>query len=138
VVTRVSTGYHWTNLSRYSRERKPVDQAAALKAQRRDLMAVWRREAVRWASEFSLRPPVLLRRWASSAKGDVLVVTKIDRLARSIVNLCEIIARIERRKASLRVLAMNLDTGTPTGKLILNVVGSIAEVERDDDTGAPA
>jgi DNA invertase Pin-like site-specific DNA recombinase len=65
------------------------------------------------------------------SKPGVFVVTKIDRLARSIVNLCEIVARIEKRKASLRVLAMNLDTSTPTGKLILNVVGSIAEFERE-------
>ena len=65
------------------------------------------------------------------SKPGVFVVTKIDRLARSIVNLCEIVARIEKRKASLGVLAMNLDTSTPTGKLILNVVGSIAEFERE-------
>jgi DNA invertase Pin-like site-specific DNA recombinase len=108
-----------------------VDQAAGLEAQRRDLMAAGvERLFTEQASSVGARP-VLAEALGFVREGDVFVVTKIDRLARSIVNLCEIVARIEKRKASLRVLAMNLDTGTPTGKLILNVVGSIAEFERD-------
>src|SRR6185369_6021156 len=62
--------------------------------------------------------------------GDVFVVTKLDRLARSMRDLLEIIARIEAKGATLRILAMNLDTGTATGKLMLNVLGSVAEFER--------
>jgi DNA invertase Pin-like site-specific DNA recombinase len=108
-----------------------VDQAAGLEAQRRDLMAAGVEKLfTEQASSVGARP-VLAEALAFVREGDVFIVTKIDRLARSIVNLCEIVARIEKRKASLRVLAMNLDTGTPTGKLILNVVGSIAEFERD-------
>jgi DNA invertase Pin-like site-specific DNA recombinase len=108
-----------------------VDQAAGLEAQRRDLMAAGVEKLfVEQASSVGARP-VLAEALGFVREGDVFVVTKIDRLARSIVNLCEIVARIEKRKASLRVLAMNLDTGTPTGKLILNVVGSIAEFERE-------
>jgi DNA invertase Pin-like site-specific DNA recombinase len=63
--------------------------------------------------------------------GDVLVVTKLDRLARSVADLVGIVAEIERRGASLRILAMNLDTHTPTGKLMLNVIGSVAQFERE-------
>jgi DNA invertase Pin-like site-specific DNA recombinase len=108
-----------------------VDQAAGLEAQRRDLMAAGVEKLfTEQASSVGARP-VLEQALAFVREGDVFVVTKIDRLARSIVNLCEIVARIEKRKASLRVLAMNLDTATPTGKLILNVVGSIAEFERE-------
>jgi DNA invertase Pin-like site-specific DNA recombinase len=108
-----------------------VDQAAGLEAQRRDLMAAGVEKLfTEQASSVGARP-VLAEALGFVREGDVFVVTKIDRLARSIVNLCEIVARIEKRKASLRVLAMNLDTGTPTGKLILNVVGSIAEFERE-------
>jgi DNA invertase Pin-like site-specific DNA recombinase len=108
-----------------------VDQAAGLEAQRRDLMAAGvERLFEEQASSVGARP-VLAEALGFVREGDVFVVTKIDRLARSIVNLCDIVARIEKRKASLRVLAMNLDTGTPTGKLILNVVGSIAEFERE-------
>ena len=61
---------------------------------------------------------------------DVLVVTKLDRLARSMRDLLAIVARIEAKRASLRILAMNLDTTTATGKLMLNVLGSVAEFER--------
>jgi DNA invertase Pin-like site-specific DNA recombinase len=108
-----------------------VDQAAGLEAQRRDLMAAGvERIFEEQASSVGARP-VLAEALGFVREGDVFVVTKIDRLARSIVNLGEIVARIEKRKASLRVLAMNIDTGTPTGRLILNVVGSIAEFERE-------
>jgi DNA invertase Pin-like site-specific DNA recombinase len=61
----------------------------------------------------------------------VLAVTKLDRLARSVRNLCDIVERIEAKGASLRILAMNLDTATPTGKLMLNVIGSVAQFERE-------
>jgi DNA invertase Pin-like site-specific DNA recombinase len=64
-------------------------------------------------------------------EGDTFVVTKIDRLARSVADLCAIVARIERKGASLRILAMNLDTASPTGKLMLNVIGSVAQFERE-------
>jgi DNA invertase Pin-like site-specific DNA recombinase len=62
--------------------------------------------------------------------GDVLCVTKLDRLARSMRDLLEIVARIEGKGAGLRVLNMNLDTTTATGRLMLNVLGSVAEFER--------
>jgi DNA invertase Pin-like site-specific DNA recombinase len=61
----------------------------------------------------------------------MLVVTKIDRLARSVGDLCAIVGKIEAKGASLRILAMNLDTATPTGKLMLNVLGSVAQFERE-------
>lgn len=63
-------------------------------------------------------------------EGDVLVVSKLDRLARSMRDLLQILDRIEQAGASLRVLAMGLDTSTATGKLMLNVLGSVAEFER--------
>ena len=64
-------------------------------------------------------------------EGDTLVVTKLDRLARSISDLVRIIAMLEEKKATLRILAMNLDTNTPTGRLLLNLVGSVAQFERE-------
>jgi DNA invertase Pin-like site-specific DNA recombinase len=63
--------------------------------------------------------------------GDVLVVTKLDRLARSMLDLMQIIGRVKAAGASLRVLAMGLDTSNATGKLMLNVLGSVAEFERE-------
>jgi DNA invertase Pin-like site-specific DNA recombinase len=64
-------------------------------------------------------------------EGDTLVVTKLDRLARSIGHLSEITKALEAKKADLQVLAMGLDTSTATGRLMLNVIGSVAQFERE-------
>ena len=63
--------------------------------------------------------------------GDVLVVTKLDRLARSMTDLVAITSKLKAKGVELQVLAMNLDTSTPTGKLMLNLMGSFAEFERE-------
>jgi DNA invertase Pin-like site-specific DNA recombinase len=61
---------------------------------------------------------------------DVLIVTKLDRLARSVADFCAIVDRIKAKGASLRVLAMNLDTASPTSDLMLNILASVAQFER--------
>lgn len=63
--------------------------------------------------------------------GDVLVVTKLDRLARSVAHLLGIVDQITAKKASLRILDMSIDTATPNGRLMLNLIGSIAQFERE-------
>lgn len=63
-------------------------------------------------------------------EGDVLLATKLDRLARSMRDLLSIVERVRAKGAGLRILAMDLDTTTPTGELILQVVGAIAQWER--------
>ena len=62
-------------------------------------------------------------------EGDTLMVTKLDRLARSVANLMDIIARLQAKEVALR-LDLGLDTATPTGRLMLTVMGGIAEFER--------
>jgi DNA invertase Pin-like site-specific DNA recombinase len=64
-------------------------------------------------------------------EGDTFIVTKLDRLARSVIHLAQIIERLERKKVSLRILNLNLDTATPTGKLMINLLASIAAFERE-------
>jgi DNA invertase Pin-like site-specific DNA recombinase len=64
-------------------------------------------------------------------EGDTLVVTKIDRLARSVRHLCEIVDRLQAKGVALRILNLNLDTNDATGKLMLQIIGSIAEFERN-------
>ena len=59
------------------------------------------------------------------------MVTKLDRLARSLTHLQAIMAELERKKVALWILAMGLQTNTPTGKLLWRIVGSIAEFERE-------
>jgi DNA invertase Pin-like site-specific DNA recombinase len=66
------------------------------------------------------------------APGDVLTVTRIDRLARSTFDLFGIVKRIVDAKAQFRSLAEPwADTGTSTGRLMLRVLGGLADVERD-------
>jgi DNA invertase Pin-like site-specific DNA recombinase len=66
------------------------------------------------------------------APGDVVTVTRIDRLARSTFDLFGIVKRIADAKAQFRSLAEPwADTGTSTGRLMLAVLGGLADVERD-------
>jgi DNA invertase Pin-like site-specific DNA recombinase len=66
------------------------------------------------------------------APGDVVTVTRIDRLARGTFDLFGIVKRIVDAKAEFRSLAEPwTDTGTSTGRLILAVLGGLADVERD-------
>ncbi len=63
--------------------------------------------------------------------GDVLVVTKLDRLARSVSDLWTIVRKLEGKGATLRIVNLSLDTATATGKLMLSTLGAVAEFERD-------
>jgi DNA invertase Pin-like site-specific DNA recombinase len=107
-----------------------VDQVAGFEAQQAALMDAGCEKT--FSEQISSVSP---RRQLEGAldyirEGDVLVVTKLDRLARSMADLLSIVARIEGKEASLRILSMSLDTTTATGKLMLNVLGSVAEFER--------
>ena len=62
---------------------------------------------------------------------DVLVVTKIDRFARSVAHLCDVLRVLNKRGASLVILGLGIDTATPTGKLMLTTLGGVAKFERE-------
>ena len=63
--------------------------------------------------------------------GDTLVVTKLDRLARSVTHLGTILADLEAKGVALRIENLGVDTSTSTGKLVLNVLGGVAQFERE-------
>lgn len=67
-------------------------------------------------------------------EGDTLVVTKLDRLARSTAHLLEIIKILEAKKVGLRILDFgggSVDTKSPTGKLMLTMFGAFGQFERE-------
>jgi len=64
-------------------------------------------------------------------EGDTLLVTSLSRFARSISDLWKNLEIIQSKGADLQILDMNLDTSTPTGKLLLNLMGSIYQFERE-------
>ena len=63
-------------------------------------------------------------------KGDTVVAKSIDRVARSMHDLSNIAKEIEEKGANLKFLDQNIDTTEPTGKLLFNILGSLAEFER--------
>jgi DNA invertase Pin-like site-specific DNA recombinase len=66
--------------------------------------------------------------------GDKLVVTKLDRLARNVMHMGELLQQIEAKGAGLVILSLGsetVDTTTATGKLILNMMVSVAQFERE-------
>lgn len=64
-------------------------------------------------------------------EGDVLVITKLDRLARSMNDLTTITDQLNKKGVGFIVTDQNIDTTTSTGKLLFNILGSLAEFERD-------
>jgi DNA invertase Pin-like site-specific DNA recombinase len=108
-----------------------VDQIAWLEAQVRDLKAAGAEKVISERLSSVAKREQLEEALEFCRDGDVLVVTKLDRLARSMADLVSITSRLKAKGVELRILAMQLDTGTPTGKLMLNLMASIAEFERE-------
>jgi len=64
-------------------------------------------------------------------EGDTVVACKLDRLARSTKHLLEIVEKLTKKQVTLKILNIDLDTATPTGKLMLTMLGAIATFERE-------
>ncbi len=64
-------------------------------------------------------------------EGDTLVVTRLDRLARSTLHLCQIADELKRQSVNLQVLDQNIDTGDATGQALFNMLGAVAQFESE-------
>jgi DNA invertase Pin-like site-specific DNA recombinase len=108
-----------------------LEQEAGLEAQVRDLSALGCTKLYREQASSVGPRKVLDAAMEFAREGDTLVVTKLDRLARSVIHLGTIIAALEAKGVALRIENLGVDTSTPTGKLMLNVLGGVAQFERE-------
>lgn len=110
-----------------------LDQKASLEAQVRELKA---EGCTKVFHEQVSSVDVEARQKLSQAleyvrEGDTLVVTKLDRLARSVAHLMTIVADLKAKGVALKIMDQGFDTSTANGKLILSIFGAVAEFERD-------
>lgn len=110
---RVSTG-----------EQNTAAQVAALKAAKCEQIFREKASGGRW------NRPKLHRLLNQLRKGDVLVVWKLDRLSRSLRDVLTIMEQLGEIKAGFRSLTESIDTTTPAGRMMMQMVGAFAEFER--------
>ena len=82
------------------------------------------------ASGARTRRPALDELVAAAAAGDTVVVTRLDRLGRSLPHLLQLVENLTVHDVGLRSLAEEIDTTSATGRLVLHVFGALAEFER--------
>ena len=108
-----------------------LEQEAGLEAQVRDLKAKGC-DKIYQEQTSSIGPrPELAAALDFLREGDTLMITKLDRIARSVLHMGEIIKTIKAKKAGIRILSLDIDTNTATGELLLNVMSSVAQFERE-------
>ena len=109
-----------------------ADQSAGLDAQVRDLTAAGAEQVFSEQVSSVAERAKLDEALRFVRKGDLLVCTKPDRLARSTRNLLDIAEDLSKRGVILRLLSMgDLDPANPTGKLMLTMLGAVATFERE-------
>lgn len=108
-----------------------LEQAAGFEAQERELAAAGVERIYQEQVSSVAARPELEKMLADLRSGDVLVVTKLDRLARSVHHLGEILKHLDELGAGLNILGMGIDSTTAAGRLMLNVLGSVAQFERE-------
>ena len=111
------------------------DQRRAVRAEceRRGWKLLRTYEDANGASARNLRRPALQEALEalSSGKAHVLVASKLDRLSRSVIDFATLMAQAEREGWSIVVLDVNVDTSTPSGTFMANVVAASAQYERE-------
>ena len=105
-------------------EQDTATQVAALKSEGRERIFREKASGGRWDR------PELHRLLDQLRKGDVLVVWKLDRLSRSLRDVLTIMEQIAEAKAGFRSLSEAIDTTSPAGRMMMQMLGAFAEFER--------
>jgi DNA invertase Pin-like site-specific DNA recombinase len=108
-----------------------TEQLAGLEAQERDLRTAGVERIFREQVSSVARREQLEAMLDFAREGDTVTVSKLDRLARSVRDLMAIVDRLKAKGVTLRILAMNMDTATPTGQLMLTILAGVAQFERE-------
>jgi DNA invertase Pin-like site-specific DNA recombinase len=111
-----------------------TEQHAGVEAQRRDLKAAGCKKVFEEQVSSMKDRPQLQAALDYAREGDTLVVTKLDRLARSARHLSELVDMLEAKGVALRILNFGgdaVDTRSATGRLILNMFAAMAQFERE-------
>lgn len=110
-----------------------VEQIAGIEAQVRDLLAagcdsknIFQEHASAVKQRDGLEQALAFVR-----EGDTLIVTKLDRLARSVPDLYRIVAILKEKNVNLQILSLGVDTSTAAGQVMLTMMGAFAEFERE-------
>ena len=103
---------------------KPLPQIAALKAAGCELIFQEIATGGRWER------PELHRLLGQLRKGDVVVVWKLDRLSRSLKDVLALMEKIQKTEAGFQSLTEAIETTSPAGRMMMQMVGAFAEFER--------
>ena len=87
--------------------------------------------AEKLSAKAEVHRPQLARLLKTVDAGDVIIVCKLDRFARSLRDLLNIMADLSARDVGFRALRDSIDTTTATGRLVFSVMGALAEFERE-------
>lgn len=83
------------------------------------------------ASAATMKRPVFERVLRDLKPGDALLILDLDRAFRSLIDAVQTIEDLSQRKISLQIVNLNIDTNTPSGRLVFSLVASIAQFERE-------